>query len=254
MPVHSLRRLFAACLLFLTASASVYAAAVPTEVTVRVRSHDAKFIGSGVGGLQLRIEDAVTGALLDSGMVTGGTGDTARLMKTPQSRGDALADDKTAHYTSTLMLEAPTQIRIRVTGPLDVPAAIQNLSLTTWVVPGKDITGDGLVLHLPGLIVDAMKLGMQEDTLPLVADITLMCGCPITDGGLWDSADYEVQARIVGPDGAVATRDLAFSGEANRFQGSYKPEAPGLYAVTIWAHNANTGNTGAATYSVHATD
>lgn len=254
MPVLSPRHLFAVCILFLTASASVYAAAVPTEVTVRVRSHDAKFIGSGVGGMQLRIEDAVTGALLDSGTITGGTGDTARLIKQPQVRGEALADDKTAHYTSTLMLEAPTQIRIRVTGPLDVPAAIQDLSLTTWVVPGKHINGDGLVLHLPGLIVDAKNPGIQEGRLPLVADVTLMCGCPITDGGLWDSADYEVQARIVAPDGAIATRDLAFSGEANRFQGSFVPEAPGLYAVTIWAHNAKTGNTGAATYSVHATD
>ena len=254
MPFPRLRHLSTAVLLLITASSSVYAAAVPTEVTVRVRSHDAKFIGSGVGGMQLRIEDAVTGALLDSGMISGGTGDTERLMKESQTRGDTLADDKTAHYTSTLMLEAPTRIRIRLTGPLDVPAAIQDLSLTTWVVPGKDIRGDGLVLHLPGLIVDARNLGVQDGSLPLIADVTLMCGCPITEGGLWDSADYEVQARIVGPDGTVATRDLAFGGEPNRFQGSYTPDAAGLYTVTIWAHNAKTGNTGAATYSIHHND
>lgn len=249
-----LRRLATAFILLCTATSGVYAAAVPTDVTVRVRSHDAKFIGSGVGSMHIRFEDARTGALLDSGMISGGTGDTKTLMKQPHTRGDVLADEDTAHYTARLMLEAPRQIRIRVTGPLDVPAAIQDLSVTTWVVPGKDITGDGIVLQLPGLIVDARNPGVQDGTLPLIADVTLMCGCPITDGGLWDSADYEVRARITTPDGTTLMRDLSFSGEPNRFEGSYTAEAPGLHDVTIWAHNAKTGNTGAARYSVHHSD
>lgn len=251
MVPRTLTQLCTAFLLVLVATSSVYAAAVPTEVTVRVRSHDAKFIGSGVGGMHIRLEDARTGALLDSGMVSGGTGDTKTLMKQPHARGDTLADEDTAHYTARLMLEAPRQIRIRVTGPLDVPAAIQDLSVTTWVVPGKHITGDGIVLQLPGLIVNAKNDGVQDGTLPLIADVTLMCGCPITDGGLWDSADYEVRARITTPDGGIVMRDLTFSGEPNRFQGSFTPKAPGLHKVTIWAHNAKTGNTGAARYSVH---
>jgi len=251
MVLRHLTLLSTALLLCTTAFAGIAAAATPTEVTVRVRSHDAKFIGSGVGGMHIRLEDATTGALLDSGTISGGTGDTKRLMKQPQRRGDTLADEDTAHYTARLMLEAPRKIRIRVTGPLDVPAAIQDLSVTTWVIPGQDITGDGIVLRLPGLIVDARNPGIEEGTLPLVADVTLMCGCPITDGGLWDSADYEVRAHIETPNGETVTRELRFSGEPNRFTGSFRPEAAGLYRVTLWGHNAQTGNSGAASYSVH---
>lgn len=129
------------------------AAPVETELTVRVQAHDAKFIGSGVGEMNVVVEDADTGALLASGRVSGGTGDTDRLMKTPVARGATLSDEKTAAYTARLMLERSVRVRIRAIGPLAEPDAVQETSVTTWVVPGRAIGGDGIVLRLPGLIV-----------------------------------------------------------------------------------------------------
>lgn len=234
------------------ASPPVLAQPVDTPVVVRVQAHDAKFIGTGVGGMNVVIEDADTGALLASGSISGGTGDTARLVQNPVARGATLADGDSAGFAATLKIERPTRIRVSVTGPLGAADAVQDLSVTTWVVPGRPIAGDGIVLRLPGLIVKPRPQPAQDASLPLVADVTLMCGCPLTRGGLWDADDYEVKARIerTGEAGDVQEAALAFTGETNRFAGKATLPGPGRYEVTVWAHNPKTGNTGAASWSV----
>jgi hypothetical protein len=226
------------------------AAPLDTNVTVRIRAHDAKFVGSHVGEVNIVIEDADTGAWLASGRIAGGTGDTQRLMQTPATRNMPLADADSAAYTATLKLERPTRIRIRATGPLAQPDAVQELSVTAWVVPGRNIDGDGIVLNLPGLIVTPKPQLAVNGRLPLVADVTLMCGCPITKDGLWDSDDYEVHAQVATGGGPTSDVALKFTGETNRFAGDLAVTRAGRYDVTVWAYNAKTGNTGAASYSV----
>jgi hypothetical protein len=239
---------FVALLLML--AGSVTAAPVETAVTVRVQSHDAKFIGSGVGEMAVIIEDADSGALLASGRISGATGDTDRLMRTPLARGTRLADDDSAGFTARLMLERPTRVRIRALGPLAVADARQEVALTTWVLPGKSIDGDGIVLRLPGLIVAARPALAVDGRVPLAADVTLMCGCPITAGGLWDAADYTVGASLRRDGELVGETTLAFSGEPNLFAGELPAPAPGRIEVTLWAHNANTGNSGVSRYTL----
>jgi hypothetical protein len=221
-----------------------------TNVTVRVRAHDAKFVGTHVGEMNVVIEDADTGAWLASGRITGGTGDTERLMQTPATRNMPLANAESAAYTATLKLERPTRIRIRATGPLGQPGAVQELSVTAWVVPGRNVDGDGIVLNLPGLIVTPKPQLPTNGRLPLVADVTLMCGCPITKDGLWDSDDYEVHALVATGSEPTSEVALKFSGETNRFAGELAVTRAGRYDITVWAYNARTGNTGAASYSV----
>jgi hypothetical protein len=234
----------------LLATGGAFAEAVDTNVTVRVRAHDAKFVGSHVGEVNVVIEDADTGAWLASGRITGGTGDTQRLMQTPAVRNMRLANAESAAYTATLKLDRPTRIRIRATGPLGQPDAVQTLSVTTWVVPGRDIGGDGIVLNLPGLIVTPKAQVAANGRLPLVADVMLMCGCPITKDGLWDSDDYEVRAQVALSGAPAAAVALKFSGETNRFAGDLAVTGAGRYNITVWAYDARTGNTGAASYSV----
>jgi hypothetical protein len=118
------------------------------------------------------IEDAGTGAWLASGRITGGTGDTERLMQTPATRNMPLANADSAAYTATLKLERPTRIRIRATGPLGQPDAVQELSVTTWVVPGRNIDGEGIVLNLPGLIVTPKPQLATKGRLPLLGVAT----------------------------------------------------------------------------------
>jgi hypothetical protein len=43
---------------------------------------------------------------------------------------------------------------------------------------------------------------------------------------------------------------LKFSGETNRFAGDLAVTRTGRYDVTVWAHNARTGNSGAASYTM----
>lgn len=239
-------------LLALLAAGAASADPVETPVTIRVRAHDAKFIGSGVGGMNVVVENADTGALLASGALAGATGDTDRLMKRPAGRGAPLADSNTAAFVARLPLATPTRVRIRLAGPLQQPDAVQELTATTWVIPGRPIGGDGIVFNLPGLIVSPKPATVKENRLALAADVVLMCGCPITRDGLWDSDDYEVRASVARDGKAITEQPLAFSGEPNRFAGEVALPGAGRYAVTLWAHNARTGNSGVARLTVDA--
>lgn len=226
------------------------AAPVETAVTIRVRAHDAKFIGSGTGGMNVVVEEIDTGKVLATGQITGGTGDTDRLMKKPVGRADTLANDGSASYVATLRLDRPTRVRIRAVGPLAEAQSVQEMTVTTWVVPGRPIGGDGIVLEMPGLIVSPQPQPATKGRIPLVADVKLMCGCPITQGGLWNSDDYEVGAILSRAGTPEADAELSFTGETNRFAGSIATPAAGRYEVTLWAHNSKTGNTGAASYTL----
>jgi hypothetical protein len=243
------RPALATCVLLLAAG-SAGAEPLETSVTIRVQAHDAKFIGSGVGEMNVIVEDAESGAFLAAGRIAGGTGDTDRLIKTPIARGATLADDQTAAYVARLKLERPTRVRIRALGPLQPPDAAQELTVTTWVVPGRPIGGDGIVLRLPGLIVAPVPQAALKRRVPLVADVKLMCGCPITRGGLWDADDYEVRALVEHEGHPAGDAPLAFTGQTNRFAGAAMVPTSGRYQVTIWAHNSKTGNTGATRYTV----
>ena len=251
MPANKVQSAAAALLLWMMLGA-VGQGAVDTPVVIRVRANDAKFIGSHVGEMNVVVEDAGSGALLASGRISGGTGDTDRLIKQPLSRGSRLSDDMTAAFVAHLKIDQPTRIRVRVTGPLAQAQSTQELTVTTWVVPGRPVEGDGIVLNLPGLIVTPVSHVAKSGRLTVTADVTLMCGCPITRDGPWSAADYEVRA-LVSPAGGTPTQTaLEFTGAANRFSGTAPLTASGPHEVTVWAHNAKTGNTGVARFSFDA--
>lgn len=63
------------------------ASAEPTRITVRVLSRNAKFVGTTMGGTQVVIRDAQTGAVLVEGLARGETGDTERIVKPDRKRG-----------------------------------------------------------------------------------------------------------------------------------------------------------------------
>jgi hypothetical protein len=140
------------CLSLLAVTAAL---AVPTQITVRVKTKDAKFLGTSMGGALITIKDVQTGEVLAKGHTAGGTGDTTRIMKTPVARGVPLSDDTAAKFTTTLELEAPRLIEVTAYGPLANLQAANRVSATQWVVPGKHITeGDAWIMELPGFAVD----------------------------------------------------------------------------------------------------
>ena len=89
------RTLTHACLTPLVAAlllATLLLAAPPslaeeTRVTVHVLSHDAKMIGSSMGGARVTLRDADSGELLAEGVTRGSTGDTGKLVMEPRRRG-----------------------------------------------------------------------------------------------------------------------------------------------------------------------
>ncbi len=131
--------------------------ATPTQLTVRVISCDAKIIGSLVGGCRVTVAHRDTGEVLAAGLHLGGAGDTESIMKQPSARFGGMFDTEgTAVFRAELLLEEPTPVEITVEGPLAYPQSLQKASLTTWLIPGQHVTGDGLVVKLYGFIVDIL--------------------------------------------------------------------------------------------------
>ena len=215
------------------------------DVKIQVRAADAKFIGSGVGGLNVVIENAQTGALLASGEITGATGDTAALMRQGQTRGDAPATPEAASFTAAIDIDRPVLARVRITGPLDVAQSIRHLSVTQWLLPGRDQVDPGIVLQLPGLIVAPVEVAVSDGKLHASVDVSMLCGCPITRGGLWDSEDFSVNANLYRAGEKIQAFPLEFTGKTNRFAGGITAPEPGSYELWISAHESNADNTGA---------
>jgi len=227
------------------------AGAEPTHVTVRVLARDAKFIGTSMGGVRVTLRDADTGEVLAQGTTAGGTGDTARIMKQDHKRGVPLATAGAAAFSATLDLDAPRRVEVTADGPLGSPQGATRVSAVQWVVPGKGLTGgDGWLLEMPGFVVEALAppdrvtLDGGPQTVGLKAKVTMMCGCPIEPGGLWDANRYEVRA-LIRRDGAPSGEvPLAYAGTTSRFAGSLTVDRPGAYEAIVYAYDAETGNTG----------
>lgn len=239
--------LFAAVGLLAAATAS----AEPTDITVRVLSKDAKFVGTSMGGVRITLRDAHTGETLATGQTRGSTGDTGRIMHQDGGRRAVLADASAAGFETTLDLAAPRLIEVEAYGPLAQPQAAHRVVSTQWVVPGRDVTGgDGWVLELPGFVVDVLsppahiKLSADTESVPVTANVTMMCGCPIEPGGLWDADDYEVSALVRRDGGETRRIALDYAGETSRFAGGIPVDGPGVYDVTVYAHDPANGNTG----------
>ncbi len=233
--------------------------AIPTVLTVRVRAHDAKFVGSAVGGLKVAVKDYFTGRLLATGAIEGGTGDTRVIMKEPGTRGKVLSVGKgTAKVQFTLDLKEPMKLLIEVTGPMAAGPNIHREVKTTWIVPGQDIKGDGILFELYGLIVH-VYLPKPHEFYPLGqkvtigAQVTPMCGCPVRPGFLWDADEYRVRACVFLKGKKVAEVPLRYAGKISHFEGSFTPRVAGGYKVVITAcdkkNNQGVSVTGLAVVS-----
>ncbi len=225
--------------------------AVPTQITVHVKSKDAKFIGTTMGGVLITIRNVQTGELLAKGFTAGGTGDTSKIMTTPIKRGVPISDDSAAKFTATIDIDEPTQVEVTANGPLAGRQSANKVSATQWVIPGKNITeGDAWLMEMPGFAVNvetpnmhAMLTGTPQ-TVTITANVMMMCGCPITSGGLWDANKIEVSALLSRNGKRVGTMPLQYAGTANQFSGTWKVQEPGIYEATVYAYDAANGNTG----------
>ena len=222
----------------------------PTQVMIRATSHDAKIIGTGVGGARISVFNALTGSLLARGIQEGGTGSTPMLMQEPRVRGESIYDtDGAAGFLAELELGEPTQVRIEAEGPLGTPHASQRVTRTMLLVPGQHVLGDGVLLVLQGFTVELLEpLGdltrAAGTELPVQARVTMLCGCPTEPGGIWDSSDYTIEARILQDGKVLEAVALAFSGETSIYEGRISvPIGEGL-TLQVLAMDPAKGNFG----------
>jgi hypothetical protein len=237
--------------LFIVVLAATSAQAVPTQITVRVKAKDAKFVGSTLGGVLITLRDAQTGELLAKGYTAGGTGNTARIMKTPVSRGVSLSDESAAKYTATIDIAEPTLIEVTAYAPSAALQSASKVSATQWVVPGKNITeGDAWLMEMPGLIVAVLAppahsmLAGAPQAVAIKANIMMMCGCPITPGGIWDANKIEVKALLKKNGQPAGVLPMQYAGSPSQFSGTWNITEAGVYEATVYAYDAATGNTG----------
>lgn len=228
------------------AAAASPSLAEPTRVTVRAQALDAKFIGDHTGGVRVTIRDARSGKVLSQGLIRGGTGDTARIMKTPPARYGRVSDDQTAGFVAMVDIAEPTLVRIEAEGPLGRPASATTVSSTLWLLPGHNIDGDGIVLMFPGLVVEPTVILDGPDRFRITAKVSPMCGCPIEANGIWDAANYSVRATLLRHNRAVAETALAFTGRTGEYAGVLpKADADGD-TLRVVAFESRTPNTGVA--------
>lgn len=223
----------------------------PTRVMVRVLAHDAKLIGSGVGGATVTITDVESGKLLARGTHAGGTGDTRLIMSEPHTRtARRFSTPGAAGFLAELALDQPTVVRIEATGPGSPAGAAMTASRTLLLVPGRDVLGDGIVLELYGFRVELVLPDGLEAVrgapLDVTASVTMMCGCPTEPGGMWDASGYEVVARLLDGRRPITETALAFNGTTSHFSGSLTPPAPGNYQLEVLAIDTASANFGRA--------
>jgi hypothetical protein len=226
------------------------ALAVPTDIHVRLLSQGAKFVGSSMGGVEVIVRDVHTGETLAGGLVQGGTGDTARIMG-GRPRGEPLSTPDSAVWKGTIDLPVPRLIEVVARGPLAQPQAIVSVSSQRWGLPGRGVsTGDGWLMELPGLVVDAVEpaaheqLAKEATSRRIAVNVAMMCGCPITPGGLWDANGFDVRATLRAPDGAVSEVKLGYGGRTGLFTADLPLAAPGAYVVTVTAYDPKSGAAG----------
>lgn len=219
-----------------------------TKVVVRAQSKDAKFIGTSMGGALITIQNAETGELLAKGLTKGSTGNTQKLVVNSKQRYEQISTPDAAKFEAILKLSEPVLVTVKATAPYAKRQAQVSTSTQVWLIPGKDILGDGIILEIPGFVVDVLNpqthQSLDGNRIHIKANIVMMCGCPTSDGGLWDSSDYEIQALIKKNGQSVQAVPLTFTGQTSTFSGNYTAAGSGAYEIIVYAYHARTGNTG----------
>lgn len=235
----------------LLACSATWTHAAPTEITVRVLSRDAKFIGSSMGGARITVRDVHTGELLATGVTAGSTGTTKRVMHSDGGRRARLTDNDAAAFNTSIELDRPRLIEVEALAPLAQAQASNRVSASQWVIPGKHLNGgDGWVLEMPGFAVDIlappahMKLAGANTEVIVTANVVMMCGCPIEPDGLWDANRFEVAALVERDGEKVGNYALAYAGQTSQFAFELPLAVPGNYHVTVYAYDKINGNTG----------
>lgn len=229
----------------------------PTKILVRVVAHGAMVLGREVGGARVTITDVETKQVLATGIQQGEAGDQNQIMKTPHLMEEPVYSARpAAAFVTTVELRRPTLVEITAEGPLAHPASMQHASQTVLLIPGHDLTNDGIVLHLYGYIVqiEHPKQGqalMATDDVTLRASVKTLSGTLVRPHGDWDSRKLQIYGELLIGDRILERLQLFFSNETGTFEAPFfvpiPQEAPDGILLRVVATDLTTGNSGVGT-------
>ncbi len=266
-------RLIGTCLLVLLSSAGAaftpepseseldsktrYNGPLPTTVLVRVVAHRSLVLGHDVGGARVTITDVASGQLLASGLQQGEPGDQTQIMRTPHLMDEPVYSARpAASYSATLELTRPTLVEITAEGPLAYPNALQRASTTVLLIPGHDLTNDGIVLHLYGYLlqIEHPKPGeplIAKEDVMLRASVRTLSGALVRPHSDWDSRKIHIYAELLIGDQIVERLQMFYAGEKSRFEAPFfvpiAKDAPDGITLRVIAADTATGNFGMGT-------
>ncbi|PRD53870.1 hypothetical protein [Sphingobacterium gobiense] len=231
---------------------AVHISAQETRINIRAKAKDAKFIGSSLGGAHIIVRNKVNGQILAEGKTEGSTGDTKLIMDQLLQRGESIATPETAKFQAVLDIDEPTFVEIEVLSPINLKTSQVRATTELWVIPGKHILNDGIVLEIPGLIIDVLEPrthayislnSLASQSLPIQVNVVMMCGCSVESGGLWDADKMEIKAMVKHNGKRMDDVTLKFASR-NLFEGRIPVTDTGNYEVIVYGYEEHTGNTG----------
>jgi hypothetical protein len=233
-----------------------------TTVLVRVVAHGAMVLGRDVGGARITITDIATGRILASGLQQGDSGDQNQIMRTPHMMEEPIYSSRpSAAFTATLDLQQPTLVEVSAEGPLAYPAALQKACKTLLLIPGQNLTHDGIVLHLYGYLVEINQPKPREaltakDDVRLRASVRTLSGSVVRPHGDWDSRKIRIYGEVLIGDRIVERLQMFYDEASRTFEAPFfvplSTDAPDGITLRVVAADPAGGNfgVGQATFPV----
>ena len=226
----------------------------PTTVLVRVVAHGAMVLGREVGGARVTITDVASGQILATGLQQGEAGDQNQIMRTPHRMEEPIYSSRpSAAFTTTLQLQKPTLVEISAQGPLAYPAALQKTSKTLLLIPGQDLTQDGIVLHLYGYLVQIERPKPREaliakDDVKLRATVRTLSGSLVRPHGDWDSRKIRIYGEVLIGDQIIERLQMFYDEGSHSFEAPFfvppSKDVPDGITLRVLATDLSTGNSG----------
>jgi hypothetical protein len=156
-----------------------------------------------------------------------------------------------AAFTTTLLLQRPTLVEVAAEGPLAYPDSMRRTATTVLLIPGQDLSGDGIVLHLNGYIVQiehpkAAEPLMAKDDVHLKASIRTLSGTLVRPHGDWDSRKIRIYGELLIGERIVERLQLFYSNDTSTFDAPFfvplDKEAPDGITLRVVAADTAAGN------------
>lgn len=242
-----------------------------TSVLVRVQAKGGKFLGPDAGYSRVTLRDAASGSVLAQGIASGSSGNLSSTFYPSSTRQPVVTTQGTgaqsllwlsalpptippaAGFQAMLDLDAPTLVQFTADALTEGVPNGHSVTETMWLTPGADLGAEpGVVLVIPGLIVNVLSATVTGASLSVTAWVSMMCGCKIDPTLPWLPTEFAVTATVTDAGGSpVAQAPLAF--QTTSTFGTAQPVAlpgPGTYTLAVEAVQPAEGNVGSASTTV----